>query len=971
MKPAILGLRGRLLLLVLLAVIPAFVLIGYTAYQQRQQVAAEVDEQVLSIVRSAAREQRQLISTTRQLLMSMAQLPAVVPNSSRVHVCSDILSMLRKPNPYYTNFGVARPDGELFCSALPMHKAVNITDRSYFQRALESRDLGIGEYQIGRLTEEPAINFGYPVTNVDGEIVSVVFAALNLSWLEEMISNVELPDGASLMVIDNLGTLLARYPETGRAGESVRGEAVFQAVKRRDSETALTLQNKAGESVLYAVSPLHYSTSGRIYISIGIPAEMAFAGVNQYLYNSARLLLLVVLLVFAAAWFGGDILVLRRIRALKSAAEKLAAGDMSARSGLPRGSEELGQLAATFDDMAGTLQRTDRALRTLSAGNHAVVRATDEAGLLRALCDNIVTSGGYQSAWVGYRDEQNPRQVQLRVLAPQEDGVPADEQDPLDLLGSIEQDDNPVRSVIEQGEPFVCRELGHDPRMTPWRVMAEDLRINALVLFPLQVNHRIIGILGISSSDPDAFDTNEISLLEEAAEDLAYGIRTLRMSVAHEQAHATISHMAYYDSLTDLPNHSLFDEHLQTRIDKAQPTILLFIDLDRFREVNEAIGFHRGDSLLRDVGERINYFLPAEMLLARMRGNEFAVLVPGEKAGVVEKTIRDILAALDKPFNVNDLTLDVSVTIGVVRYPEHGSEVPVLIRRAETAVRQARNASESVAEYKPEDEELGQRRLSLATQLRYAIEQNELVLHYHPKIDLPTEKLCGVEALVRWDHPREGMIPPNQFIPLAEETGLIKPLTDWVLKAAMCQSTTWRWNNLRLPISVNLSARNLYDRHLVEKIEHMLSVCDTDVSLINLELTESALMINPDKSIETLHKLHERGFSLFIDDFGTGYSSLSYLQKMAVSVLKIDKSFVQAMLSGPDSLTIVSSTIAMAHDLGLKVVAEGVENEATWNRLKTLDCDVAQGYYITRPLPLAEFEAWLDESAYSTGFRRS
>ncbi|MFP3873530.1 MAG: EAL domain-containing protein [Thiohalophilus sp.] len=969
MKPAILGLRGRLLLLVLLAVIPVFVLIGYTAHQQRQQVEADVEEQALGIVRGAAREQRQLISMTRQLLMSMAQLPAVRPDNQRVNGCSDILAMLRKPNPYYTNFGVATPDGEMFCSALPMHRRVNITDRGYFQRALRSRELGIGEYQVGRITGVPAINFGYPVTNDNNEIVSVVFAALNLSWLEEMIGSVELPNGASLMVIDNLGTLLARYPETGWSGESLRGEQIFAAIKAQDGETVLTLQDPQGKSVLHAVAPLHYSTSGRIYISIGIPADVAFADVNEHLYRSAKLLLLVVMLVFAAAWFGGDVLVLRRIRALKSAAEKLAAGDMSARSGLPRGAEELGQLAATFDDMAGTLQRTNRALWTLSAGNHAVVRATDEPGLLRAMCDNIVTSGGYQSAWVGYRDAQNPRQLRLKVLAPQDDEVPTD-QDPLGLIGSAEQADNPLHSVIDQGEFFVSRDLINDPLMTPWCVMAKRHGINALLLFPLLVNHRIIGILGIGSSDPRAFDANEISLLEEAAEDLAYGIRALRMSVEHEKAHATISHMAYYDALTDLPNHTLFDEHLHTRINKAQPTILLFIDLDRFREVNEALGFHRGDTLLRDVGLRISQCLPDEMVLARMRGNEFAVLVPGEKEQVVEKTIQDILASLEKPFTVDDLTLDVSVSIGVVRFPEHGNEVPVLIRRAETAVRQARTAGESVAEYRPEDEELGQRRLSLATQLRFAIENNELVLHYHPKIDLNSEKLLGVEALVRWEHRREGMIPPDHFISLAEETGLIKPLTDWVLRTAMCQSTRWRRNNLCLPISVNLSARNLYDRQLVKKIEHMLYVCDTDVSLINLELTESALMTNPDKSMETLRKLRMQGFSLFIDDFGTGYSSLSYLQKMAVSVLKIDKSFVQAMLSSPESLTIVSSTITMAHDLGLKVIAEGVETKAEWIRLQELGCDAAQGYYITRPLPVDELEAWLVQSPYRTDSRK-
>ncbi|MDR9436736.1 MAG: EAL domain-containing protein [Thiohalophilus sp.] len=962
MKPATLGLRGRLLLLVLLAVIPAFALIGYTAHLQRQQVAADVEEQALGVVRSAAREQRQLISMTRQLLMSMAQLPAVDPASDRLHACSDILSMLRKPNPYYTNFGVAAPDGEMYCSAIPMHRQVNITDRSYFQRAMRSRDLGIGDYQIGRLTGVPAINFGYPVTNSKGKIVSVVFAALNLSWLEEMVGGVELPDGSSLMVIDNLGTVLARYPTNGLAGESIRGDALFMAIKQQDTESVVTLHERRGKPVLHAIAPLHYSTSGRIYISVGIPADVVYARVNQHLYRNTLLLAMVMLLVFAAAWFGSDILVLRRIRALQNAARKLAAGDMSSRTGLPEGPEELGQLAGTFDEMAGALQRTNRALRTLSAGNHAVVRATDEPGLLLSLCDNIVTFGGYRAAWVGYRDEQVPGQLHLKALAPRENDVPI-EKDPLVLFDSQTQN-HPVQEVFANGEVFVSRDVAADPLMEPWRVAAKRYGIKALALLPLQVNHRIIGMLAIFSADAEAFDVTEIALLEEAAEDLSYGIRALRTMEAHEQAHATISHMAYYDALTDLPNHTQFDEKLQERIEHASSAVVLFVDLNRFREINEALGFHRGDTLLRDVGVRISRCLADDILLARMRGNEFAILIPGDNSRVVDKTVKDILSAMDNPFEVDDLTLDVSITIGVVRYPEHGDDVPVLIRRAESAVRQARKDGESVAEYRSENEELGQRRLTLASELRRAIEHDELVLHYHPKIEMKTEYLWGVEALLRWRHPEWGLIPPDQFIPLAEETGLIKPLTDWVLENAMCQSTRWRHNGMQVPISVNLSARNLHDRHLTQKIEHMLYICDTDVSLVNLELTESALMMNPEKSLETLNKLNERGFALFIDDFGTGYSSLSYLQKMPVSALKIDKSFVQAMLSSPESLTIVSSTIAMAHDLGLLVVAEGVETAAEWQHLQLLECDVAQGYYISKPLPIEEFELWLAQSPY-------
>lgn len=965
MKPVVLGLRGRLLLLVLLAVIPAFVLIGYTAYGQRQQAEAEVRDHALGIVHRAAMEQRRLISTTRQLLMSMAQLPAVRPGSDRVDMCSVILTRLRRPNPYYRNFGVATPDGEMFCSALPMHHRVNITDRGYFQRAMRSRDFGIGEYQIGRITNAPGLNFGYPVTDEDGKIISLVFAALNLEWLQELIAGVDLPHGASLMMIDSEGTVLAHYPQgQALAGDPVHREALLKLIRQQQSETVMSLNPEQGRSVLYAVVPLKYRTSGRVYLAAGIPSDVAFASANHYLYRSAGVLAAVMALVFIAAWFGSDILILRPIRALRNAAQRLAAGDMSARTGLPGDAQELGQLATSFDDMAGKLERTNRALRTLSAGNHAVVRATDEEGLLRAMCDNIVSFGGYRAAWVGYRDEEQVQPLHIRALAPMDDELPLIS-DPLALTDS-DREDNPLFNVLRDGEAFVSRDLGADSRLAAWNSVAERYDIHAMVLLPLLVDHRIIGVLGICSADINAFDDTEIALLEEAAEDLAYGIRALRVLHAHEEAHATIAHMAYCDALTGLPNHSQFDERLQERIAAGEPVVLLLIDLDRFREVNEALGFKRGDLLLRDVGERIARALPEGALLARMRGNEFAVLLSADKAWKEQKCVQGIITALEDSFTVEDLTLDVSASIGITRYPEHGKEGSVLIQRAEAALRQARRHSESSAVYEPEDEEQGQRRLALATQLRHAIENDELVLYYQPKIDLQTQSLWGVEALLRWQHPEEGLIPPDQFIPLAEDTGLIKPLTDWVMHSAMCQSTRWRRHGLRLPVSVNLSARNLHDRHMLEKIEHMLYVCDTDVSLINLELTESAIMMNPQKSLETLQALRDRGFVLFIDDFGTGYSSLSYLQKMPVGAVKIDKSFVQAMLDSNDSLTIVSSTIAMAHDLGLTVVAEGVETREQWKRLQAFDCDVAQGYYISRPMPLAEFDAWLAHCPYTT-----
>lgn len=399
MGTVITGLRSRLLLLALLAVSPAFVLIGYSAHLQRQEVEAGVEAQALRIVQAAINEERQLISTTRQLLTSMAQLPAVHPDSGRVHACNEILAMLRRPNPSYLNLGVATPDGNIFCSAAPFDQAVNIADRSYFQRAMRNRGLGIGDYQTGRITGVPVIVFGYPVLDGNGGISAVVFAALGQSWLEELMSGLDLPPESSLMVIDGGGTILARSADSSlEAGDSISGQPLFEAIREHGGNTVVRLKDTEGVRMLYAFEPLHGDANERIHISLGIPAQVAFAEVNRYLYRTGSLLALVSLLVFAAAWYASDILVLRRINALKQTARELAGGNLSGRTGLTRGSDELGQLAGAFDDMADALQRSNRALRTLSACNHAVVRATSEAELLRGVCDNIVAFGGHHAA---------------------------------------------------------------------------------------------------------------------------------------------------------------------------------------------------------------------------------------------------------------------------------------------------------------------------------------------------------------------------------------------------------------------------------------------------------------------------------------------------------------------------------------------------------------------------------------------
>jgi diguanylate cyclase (GGDEF)-like protein len=954
-------------LLVLAALIPAFGLIGYTAIAQREQAELNAEKDAMNLVRLAAQEQSQLIASTHQLLMSLAQLPVI--KSSSAADCNQLLADLLKPYLYYINFGAATAEGRVYCSAVPLMQQVEIADRSYFQRTLKSGDFGLGDYQIGRITGTPSINFGYPVRDADGTIRAVVYAALNLAWLNQLAGDIELPEGSTVTVMDNQGTILARYPDAARwVGKAMGSAPLVKAILGNPTEGTMRIKGLDGEDRLYAFAPLHYSASGNVYVSVGIHTAVAFASVDQVFERSLTLLLLVALLALTAAWVGSDVFVLRRVKALCVAAQRLAKGDLGARTGLPHGNEELGQLARNFDDMASELQKVHRALRTLSAGNRTLVRATDEQELLDQMCRIIVEVGGYPFAWVGYVGADESRSLQPVAYAG--NGGCLDH-----LVGIIEsmmwtetrKDGGTLSRVIRFGDQSaVCdRPLNAEPNLQMEEV--RQLSHASIAVFSLQLDDHVIGALSICSWEADAFDSEEMKLLEEAAEDLAFGIGSLRTRAAHEEANSTIRRMMSYDSLTELPNHIQFEEHLQRLMAEAATTdrsiALQLLDIDRFQDINDALGFNKGDQLLKEIGARVRDVAGDEGFVARLRGDEFAILLMAGGIDHITTVTRRILSAFDSPFVLSDIVLEVSASVGIALYPQHGTEMHGLIRKMDVAMRQAKTSGERYAFYAAERDEDTARRLVMAQQLRHAIKGDELVLHYQPKIDLRGGRICGMEALVRWIHPEHGLIPPDEFISLAEHTGLIKPLTEWVLRAALHQSSAWRKTGLAMPIAVNLSARNLREKDLPEKLKQLLLACSAHSSWLELEITESAIMDDPDSAMKVLTSIKDLGHTLFIDDFGTGYSSLGYLQHMPVDAIKIDKSFVKDMLNSANSASIVRSTITLAHDLGIRVVAEGVENQETYSLLEELGCDVAQGYQIGKPMPAREIEMWISQSS--------
>ncbi|MBI3995518.1 MAG: EAL domain-containing protein [Nitrospirae bacterium] len=436
---------------------------------------------------------------------------------------------------------------------------------------------------------------------------------------------------------------------------------------------------------------------------------------------------------------------------------------------------------------------------------------------------------------------------------------------------------------------------------------------------------------------------------------------------------AALEYQALHDLLTDLPNRTLVLDRLKQAVHAAsrenKPLALLIMDLDRFKDVNDALGHHHGDLLLKQVGPRVLTALRESDTIARLGGDEFAVLLPATDIDGATVAARKIHEALDRPFVIEGFFLEVGASIGIAVFPEHGEDTDMLMRRADVAMYTAKQSGSGFAVYISEHDRHSPRRLALMGDLRHAVERKELVLHYQPKIDLRARRVVGVEALVRWNHPHHGTIEPDQFISLAEHTGVIKPLTLWVLGEAIRQYLAWREAGITISIAVNLSTRNLQDLQLPEQIDEMLHAHGIRPDWLEMEITESAIMADPARAMEILTRVKTMGIRFSIDDFGAGYSSLSYLRRLPVAAVKVDKSFVIGMDANEDDALIVRSTIDLAHNLGLKVVAEGVESPSVLDRLIAMGCDAAQGHYMSRPLPAADLTRWLAESPW--GLKRT
>lgn len=534
---------------------------------------------------------------------------------------------------------------------------------------------------------------------------------------------------------------------------------------------------------------------------------------------------------------------------------------------------------------------------------------------------------------------------------------------------TLAQEDWVWQQVVTIGAPILLQrgsKLAGARRYLAGRGMSEA------IVAPLRGESGVVGMVTVGDrmGSVRSFDGSDVQLLETVANHAA-------VALEHGRLVDRLRHEALHDGLTGLPNRVALeagaaDALSDMRAMTSPGLALLLMDLDGFKEVNDTLGHQHGDLLLQEVGRRLCKAVPSGALVARLGGDEFAVLLPGvcEEAAALE-VARSLLAALEEPARIEDVRLEVRGSLGVGLAPMHGNDVGALLKAADVAMYAAKTTGRGAEVYRRDLDGNDPTRLLLATQLRDGLARDELAVYAQPLARLSTGQVAGVELLIRWNHPDRGLLLPDEFIPAAEKSGLLRPLTTTVLGQGVAACAQWLANGQRLSVSVNLSPRSLLDPDLVRDVAALLTLHRVPPELLILEITEHGVISNLADAMTVLNDLRELGVQLSVDDFGTGYSSLSYLSRLPVNEVKIDKHFVSGMATDPQCAAIVRSVVDLGANLGLRVVAEGVEDTETWHQLVRLGCDLAQGYLLARPMPLAQVGSWLETRSHVTPLRQA
>jgi diguanylate cyclase (GGDEF)-like protein/PAS domain S-box-containing protein len=603
--------------------------------------------------------------------------------------------------------------------------------------------------------------------------------------------------------------------------------------------------------------------------------------------------------------------------------------------------------------MQERITRLSQLYAVLSGINSAIVRIHDRDELLQEACRVAVSQGAFHLAWAGVVDADT---MEGRVVACQ--GEPQEYMERISFSAdpASPQAGRPASQAVREQRQVISDDIATDPAMAPLREELLSHGLRSLAVLPLWVDQRSCAVIALFSTERGFFaQEGRLTLLDELAGDLSFGLQY----IAREER---LHYLAYYDALTGLPNSMLFQDRLQQLVNGTPRdgcAAVIAINLDRFAQVNDVYGRHAGDAVLKQLGAALQSGLPAPCSAARIGGDTFAValgsLAAGERTAAWLET--KLARLLEQPQMVGRHEIRLSVRLGIAIYPSDGGDAEQLFKNAEVALNRARRSDERCVFYAPQMNESLSASLALETALRQALETGQFSMYYQPKVSLERGEVVGAEALIRWRHPERGLVSPAEFIPLAEQTGLILPMGEWIIATVCAQQAAWRAAGLDpVPVAINLSALQFRKgsslQQTISAALHQHGVAAADIAF---ELTESAVMEDPEQAAAHLRSLKQLGVKLSLDDFGTGHSSLAYLKRFPFDQVKVDRSFITDVTSSVEDAALVAAIIAMGHSLGLKVVAEGVETASQLAFLRRLRCDELQGYYFSPPLPAAGF----------------
>jgi diguanylate cyclase (GGDEF)-like protein len=962
-------LRARLIALVLLASLPALTLIIYTNIEQRRHDSAEARDEALSSIRHVTDHHLDLMQETKTLLSVLEH--ALDLNDGPA--MSMIFAELIREHGTYSNIGFIGTDGMVRASALPFKPPVYAGDRQYFRRAVETLAFSVGDYQFGAITKVASINFGHPVI-IKGELKGVLFAALPITLLGKKLSAMALQQGQAVILTDNAGTVLARYPfEDGWTGKNLQGSELAPLLSGSAVEEHAMLTGSDGIPRVYSFIKLDLSggSGNSIFIISSIPASVVYAKADRLLTRNLLTSTLIIIFVLLLALLASEKLILKSVRELVSMTTELGAGKRKSRVRVDGGSEELNCLARSLNEMADALEareeeserhltriaRLNRIYAVLSGINSAIIRSMDKDDLLKEVCRIAVEHGSFAMAWAALSDDSG----QLYPAA-----WAGREKEYVDALMEYMVSDSgtkpmALRAFLEDRD-IIDGNFEKEIRVAPWADLAARYGYKSVAAFPLKVEGRPVGALSLYSADAVFFDDEEeLKLLLELASDTSFGLEKI-------EKEKRIEYLSRYDILTGLVNRWVFEDHLDQSLMRAKYSqrvvAVVMLDIEDFSRINDTLGHRAGDDVLKTLAGYLSATVREGDTVARLGNDNFGVILLDladrkDAVMVAEKIIgglpRSVSAASGEE-------VFIKIYSGISIYPDDGATTQELIKNTDLAMHAAEASGTGSAQYYSQEiNSKAQERRGIENELRHALERKEFELAYQPIVNVEDRRIIGVEALLRWNNRKLGPVSPDRFIPVAEETGLIVPIGEWVLKTAVAQAIEWEKRGIRdLKLGVNVSVRQIKHPDFCQRLERILGFdFGSRAVKLALEVTESELMNNMEIFVSTLKEVRNLGLMVYIDDFGTGYSSLSYLKELPIDTLKIDRSFIRDLASESSSLSMAMGIIAIANSLGLEVVAEGVETEEQLAILNDLGCGSAQGYLFSRPAPAKTIESLL------------